>query len=75
MSTSIPRLRSWKWSRPLLALTALTCTGSCGAAAGPERRAVAAVLANTWGAGSRSAEMVLLPKVLVDACLGDGGER
>lgn len=43
-----------------------------GLAIYPERRAAAAVLANTWGLGSRSAEMVRLPTVLVDACLATG---
>jgi hypothetical protein len=40
-----------------------------GLAIFPQRRAAAAVLANAWGLGSRSAEMVGIPAALADACI------
>ena len=54
----------------------LISTGSnpgvqAGLVVDPERGIAAAVLANTWGVGARSAEMVGLPMLLADLCAGE----
>lgn len=46
-----------------------------GLAIYPERGTSAAVLSNTWGLGSRSAEMAGLAAKLAQACLPGGGSR